>query len=81
MVLMVNKNIAPKKKLKLPVAKPYPAVHKGGINAVAMATPATVFVCGEGRLIATINAKPPQIAINTSRTSGLVLAKISGVAS
>ena len=40
MVLMVNKNIAPKKYPKLPVARPYPAVHKGGIKAVAIATPA-----------------------------------------
>ena len=31
------------KNLKLPVAKPKPAVHNGGIRAVAMATPGIGF--------------------------------------
>ena len=35
--------MAPKKNLKFPKANPYPAVHKGGINAVAIATPGIGF--------------------------------------
>ena len=46
---------------------------------MAMATPAMVLVCLFLLLMAKINAKPPAIAINTSRTSGDVLAKSSGV--
>ena len=63
----------------MPIASPYPAVHSGGIKAVAMATPAMVFVCLLRLLMAIIKAKPPAMAINTSRTSGDVLAKSSGV--
>jgi hypothetical protein len=33
------KYIAPKKNFILPSAKPYPAVQRGGIRAVAIATP------------------------------------------
>src|SRR5690606_40419071 len=39
MVFMVNKYMAPPKYSKLPFASPKPAVHKGGIKAVAIATP------------------------------------------
>ncbi len=73
--------MAPAKNFQFQVAKPYPAVHNGGIKAVAMAIPAMVLVISRCLLNATINANPPAIAINTSRTSGWVLAKISGVAS
>ena len=34
--------MAPRKQLRLPVARPKPAVHNGGIRAVAMATPEKV---------------------------------------
>ena len=81
MVLMVNKNIAPPKYLKFIVANPYPAVHRGGIKAVAMAIPAMVLVNSFFLLRAIIKASPPVMAIKTSRTSGCVLAIISGVAS
>lgn len=35
--------MAQNKKLRLPLAIPYPAVHKGGMRAVAMATPGMTF--------------------------------------
>ena len=38
-VLIINKYIAPLAKSNFPIANPYPTVHKGGINAVAIATP------------------------------------------
>ena len=78
---MINRNIAPKKYSKLPTAKPYPAVHMGGISAVAMATPAMVFVISLRLLSDIIKAKPPAIAIKTSLKSGFVRASISGVKS
>ena len=79
MVFIENKNIAPPKKCHLPVAKPKPAVHNGGINAVAIATPDIVVIAFERLLNAIIKAKPPAKAIITSRTSGAVLAINSGV--
>ena len=38
-VFIINKYIAPTENAILPVAKPNPTVHKGGIKAVAIATP------------------------------------------
>ena len=79
--LIMNKNIAPPKNVKLPTANPYPAGHRGGIKAVAMAIPAIVFVISLYLLKATIRVSPPAIAIITSLTSGFVLANNSGVCS
>lgn len=63
--LIAYKNNAPKKNLKFPVAKPKPAVHSGGINAVAMATPG-IGLPFSTRVIAITPTKPPKKAISTS---------------
>ena len=42
-VLIKNRYRAPNKKWKFRVASPKPAVHNGGIRAVAMATPGIMF--------------------------------------
>lgn len=82
-----NKNTIDKKQIQgsvkksnCPLANPYPAVHKGGINAVAMATPGMALLFSV-RDAATIPAKPPKNAINTSKTVGDVLDNISDCAS
>ncbi len=54
-------------------------MQRGGINAVAIATPAIVFIDLFLLLKATIKANPPDNAIITSLTSGNVLASNSGV--
>src|SRR3989338_9722953 len=41
--LIKKRYIAPKKYAQFPIEIPYPAVHKGGINAVAIATPGNTF--------------------------------------
>ena len=73
---MVNRYKAPKKKLNCKVAKPYPAVQIGGINAVAMATPG-ITLPFRLVLIAIMPAKPPNKAIRTSYIVGLVRANNS----
>ena len=61
--------MAPAKKIKLPLAIPYPAVQSGGIKAVAIATPGIalplIFL-----VTATIPAPPPKIATRTSKNVG-----------
>ena len=79
MVLMVNKFIAPPKNIQLPFARLYPAVHRGGIKAVAMATPKITEAIVPFFVRAIIKAKPPKKAITTSRISGFVLPKSSDV--
>ena len=62
--------------MKVKVASPYPAVHRGGIRAVAMATPGiTLPFCL--LLMATMPASPPNRAIITSYMVGLVRANSS----
>lgn len=56
------KYMAPKKNLKLLSAKPYPAVQRGGIRAVASATPGMGFSFST-RVIAMAPTKPPKKAI------------------
>ena len=58
------------------MAIPYPAVQRGGINAVAMATPGITFPLDLVEL-AMIPAKPPKKAIRTSYTVGWVRASNS----
>lgn len=64
----------------LPIARPYPAVQSGGINAVAIATPGTTLV-----LIlldvANIPATPPKKATNRSKMLGCVRDNNSGTSS
>ncbi len=58
------------------VANPYPAVHKGGMSAVAMATPGiTLPFCRHAA--ATIPAPPPKKPISTSYIVGDVRASSS----
>ena len=72
-VFIVNKYIAPPKYIKSPWDKPYPAVHKGGINAVAIATPKITLAIVPFLVLAIIKAEPQKKAIRTSRISGCVL--------
>ena len=60
----------------MPVANPNPAVHSGGINAVAIATPGITLPFS---LVATatIPARPPTKAMNTSYMVGEVRANNS----
>src|SRR5699024_4459592 len=58
---------------------PYPTVHKGGINAVAIATPKITLAIVPLFVLATINPKPPNMAIKTSNIVGYVRAISSGV--
>ena len=64
-LLMTNRYRAPIKCAMLPQASPYPAVHSGGINAVAMATP-EITVPFSFLQSSRIPAKPPKEAISTS---------------
>lgn len=54
------------KYLNCRVANPNPAVHSGGISAVAMATPGMTVDVRSLRDWATIPARPPKKAISTS---------------
>ena len=63
--LIEYKYKAPAKNLKLKVASPNPAVHKGGISAVAIATPGIGFPFST-RVIEIIPTIPPMKAIKTS---------------
>ena len=58
-------------------ASAYPTVQRGGIRAVAMATPKITEAMVPFLVRAIIKAKPPKKAINTSRISGLTRAKSS----
>ncbi len=78
---MVKRFIAPPKNDQLWFARAYPAVHKGGISAVAMATPKITLAIVPFLVRAIINANPPKKAINTSRISGFVLPSSSDVSS
>ena len=80
MLLIKYKYNAPKKKYTLPVAIPKPAVHNGGIKAVAIATPGITLLFSV-LVIAIMPASPPKAAIKTSQIEGEVLAKISDEAS
>ena len=62
--------------LPSPLANPKPAVHNGGINAVAMATPGMTLLFSL-REPARMPVKPPNKATNTSRNVGLVRANSS----
>ena len=64
-VLMKYRKKAPKKYFRLRLAIPNPAVHKGGIRAVAIATPGRMFPLSL-EAMATIPAAPPNRAIRTS---------------
>lgn len=56
----------PEEKPDLPVARPKPAVQRGGISAVAIATPGITVEVRSCRVCATIPARPPNNAISTS---------------
>src|SRR5574344_2000452 len=59
------------------VAIPYPTVHRGGIRAVAIATPAITVPVRSFLVCATMPAKPPNNAIRRSYVVGDVLANSS----
>ena len=65
--------MAPNTKSEFPIASPYPTVHSGGINAVAIATPKITELIVPFFVLAIIKAKPPKKAIKTSLISGCVL--------
>ena len=67
--------------MKFPFAKPYPAVHNGGIKAVAIATPKITEAMVPFLVLATISANPPKKAIKTSLISGLTLPSNSELSS
>ena len=54
------------KKRNCPVASPKPAVQRGGMRAVAMATPGMTVDVRSCRVCATMPARPPNRAISTS---------------
>ncbi len=58
-------------------ANPYPAVQRGGMRAVAMATPGITVDVRSFLDCATMPAKPPAVATSTSHTVGEVRARIS----
>src|SRR5690606_25735803 len=58
-------------------AKPNPAVHNGGIKAVAIATPNITLATVPRLALAITRAIPPKKAIRTSRISGAVRASNS----
>ena len=64
------------KYIRLPFARPNPAVQRGGMSAVAMATPENT-VPFSFLLSSNIPAKPPNRAISTSYMVGFVLASSS----
>src|SRR5512146_1542893 len=76
--LIKNKYRAPKNISMFLTASPYPAVHIGGIRAVAIATPGNAAVSFDLEL-ATMPAVPPKKAIRTSRRVGFILDSISCV--
>ena len=63
--LMRKRKDAPLKKLQFPFARPYPAVQRGGMRAVAIATPEST-VPFSFLLISSMPARPPKRAISTS---------------
>lgn len=63
-----------------PCTNQYPATHKGGINAVAIATPGTTVRDFSFLLSAIAPTNHPAIAIPISQIAGEVLAMISFVA-
>ena len=65
MLLIMNRYSAPLMKCQLRVAIPKPTVHRGGIRAVAMATPEST-VPFSLREFSSIPATPPKVAISTS---------------
>src|SRR5690606_6382969 len=77
LVLIVNKYKAPNAYSQFPIAKPNPTVHRGGIKAVAIATPKITLAIVPFFALAITNAKPPKNAMSTSRISGAVRAKSS----
>ena len=64
---------------QFPLASPYPAVHSGGMSAVAIATPG-ITLSKVLRVCPIIPANPPNIAMNTSKIFGSVRANSSDVA-
>ena len=64
--------------IQSPMANPYPVTHKGGINAVAMATPGIALLLSF-LVLEIIPASPPKKATKASRKVGAVRLKISGV--
>ena len=76
-VFIINKYIAPLANSMFPVANPKPTVHKGGIRAVAIATPYITEDMVPFFVLAIIRANPPKKAIKISLISGFVLDKNS----
>ena len=71
-----NNNDAPPATSHLPIDMPIPIVHRGGINAVAIATPGSA-ADKFGLVIAYAAANPPASAIIRSVGEGFVRAIIS----
>ena len=76
-VFIKNKYKALKANLKSAFDKKKPTVHRGGIKAVAIATPKITLAIVPLLALAITKAKPPKKAIKTSRISGDVRAKSS----
>ena len=72
---------APRSMSHLPFAIENPQVHKGGIRAVAIATPGITVFTLSSLVCPMIPASPPKNAIRTSKNVGDVLASNSAVGS
>ena len=75
-LLMKKRYNAPTVYAVTPVAMPYPAVQRGGMRAVAIATPGMTFPPSL-RVIPMMPASPPKTAIKTSQMVGDVRASSS----
>lgn len=79
--LRINRYPAPINMSNLPLAIEYPQVHRGGISAVAIATPGTTVPNFSSLVCPMIPANPPKKAMSTSKKLGDVLAINSDVGS
>ena len=79
--LSMNRYPAPRSMSHLPLAMEYPHVHRGGISAVAIATPGITVLVLSILVCPMIPASPPKKAMRTSKNVGDVLASNSTVGS
>ncbi len=79
--LRINRYSAPINMSNLPLAIEYPQVHRGGISAVAIATPGTTVPNFYSLVCPMIPVNLPKKAMSTSKKLGDVLAINSDVGS
>ena len=79
--LRINRYPAPINMSNLPLAIEYPQVHRGGISAVAIATPGTTVPNFSSLVCPMIPVNLPKKAMSTSKKLGDVLAINSDVGS